>query len=67
MNKYDVRGEARFGVCSVLSNVRQRVSVDITVSGALTVNCGVPLGSVLGPKLFISYLNDVKSILLFCE
>lgn len=57
MNKYGVRGEAR-----------SRLTIQQRVSELLTVNCGVPLGSVLGPKLFILYLNDVKSILFanFC-
>ena len=45
-----------------MSNRKQYVSIDECNSDLLNVLCGVPLGSILGPKLFISYVNDICNI-----
>ncbi|XP_015598956.1 uncharacterized protein LOC107269530 [Cephus cinctus] len=47
---------------SYLENRKQRVKVNGTLSDLSNVTYGVPQGTILGPLLFILYLNDVFDI-----
>ena len=52
---------------SYLSSHQQVTSIDNTLSSCLPVSVGVPQESILGPLLFIIYINDMPNIVKHCK
>ena len=55
---YGVNGNALQLLKSYLINRTQRSNVNRVLSTEQYVSCGIPQGSILGPFLFIIYVND---------
>ena len=63
LDYYGVRGIANEWFASYLKNRKQFVSIGGHISSTQVIQTGVPQGSVLGPLLFLLYVNDLnKSI-----
>ena len=58
-SQFEIFDALYFWIKSFLTERSQRVVVDGTVSKRYEVLSGVPQGSVLGPLLFIMFVNDV--------
>ena len=60
--KYGIRGVAYDWIKSYLEERKQYVSFNKHDSSTMDIKCGVTQGAILGPLLFLIYVNDLSNV-----
>ena len=64
LQSYGVCGNLLAWISAFLSNRTQRVVIENSMSSVISVTSGIVQGSVIGPILFILYVNDISDLIV---
>ena len=62
MNGYGIDGKVQKFISTFLADRNQWITVGGKISGLISVTSGIPQCSILGPILFLLYINDVVDL-----